>query len=152
MFDWVVHYALGNIPMWVWPALGGSGLTVYLLSGVLSYVPAVKPYAMFIKPVAGLACLFGVFMYGGSGVIEVYQADIKEAEHQAELAAEKSRSANEKLDMALKANAGLIKDRAATNRSTIESHRETINKECTLSTIAVEDYNRAVKNSQGVKK
>jgi hypothetical protein len=147
MFAWVVHYALGNIPVWVWPALGGGAAAVYFLSGILSHLPQFKIYAFLIKPVAWIAMMIGVFMYGGSGVVAIYQADLKEAEHVAQIAAEQSKSANLQLQSVLKTNANLIKGHAYGNRQAIESHRAVINQDCKVSDTAIEDYNRAVKNT-----
>ena len=92
MFEFFVHYALGNIPDWLWPALAGGAFVVWFFAGVISHLPQFALYAKLIKPVAFIAMLMGVFMYGGAGVIAVYKADLVEAQHQAELAAEKAKA------------------------------------------------------------
>ena len=148
MFDLVVHYVLGNIPTWLWPAAAGGSFAIYFFAGVISHLPQISLYAKFIKPVAGIAFIFSVFMYGGAGVVAVYQADLKEAQHKAELAEEKSKDANDKLDDALKANANLIKGHAYGNTKVIYRDRNIINADCKkINPTALDDYNRAIKNS-----
>ena len=94
MFAWILQLILGNVPSWAWPALAGAGFAIYLLSGILSHIPQFKPYAMFIKPVAGVTIVFGIFMYGGSGITAIYQDQIKEMEAKVAIAEQKSNDAN----------------------------------------------------------
>ena len=148
MFEFFVHYALGNIPDWLWPALAGGAFVVWFFAGVISHLPQFALYAKLIKPVAFIAMLMGVFMYGGAGVIAVYKADLVEAQHQAELAAEKAKAVNQQLTQALDANAHLVKGRAYGVGVIIQKDREKINADCAkINSDAWEDYNRAVKNS-----
>lgn len=148
MFDWVVHYALGNIPTWTWPALAGAGLVVFFMSGILSHLPQFKPWALFIKPVALIACLFGVFMYGGQGVVEVYKADVLEAQHKADIADEKAKAADAALAVSIANNAHLINGRSYGVSQIIQKDKDKINADCSkINHDAWEDYNRAVKNT-----
>jgi len=148
MFDLFVHYALGNIPDWLWPALAGGSFAIWFFAGVISHLPQFALYAKLIKPVAFIAMMTGVFMYGGAGVIAVYKADLVEAQHQAELADEKAKAANQQLTQALDANAHLVKGRAYGVSVIIQKDREKINADCNkINSNAWEDYNRAVKNS-----
>ena len=146
MFAFVVHYFIGNIPIWVWPFLAGGGFVVWFFAGVISHIPQFSLYARFIKPVAGLVFVLGVFMYGGSGVVAVYQADLKEAEHATKLAEAKSAAVTEKLDTVLKSNEHLVKGRAYGVKQTIEVNRANINAECKLSDTAWMLYNSASQN------
>jgi len=148
MFDLIVHYALGNIPDWVWPAAAGGSAMVYFFAGIISHLPQFSIYGKFIKPVAFVAMLTSVFMYGGQGVVAVYKADLLQAQHQADLAAEKAKAANQALSQAVANNEHLIKGRAYGVSVIIEKDKEKINADCNkINSDAWEDYNRAVKNS-----
>ena len=148
MFELFVHYALGNIPDWLWPALAGGAFVIWFFAGVISHLPQFALYAKLIKPVAFIAMLTGVFMYGGAGVIAVYKADVIEAQHRADIAAEKAKAVNQQLTQALDANAHLVKGRAYGVGVIIQKDREKINRDCAkINTDAWEDYNRAVRNS-----
>ena len=148
MFDLVVHYALGNIPEWLWPALAGGCFVIWFFAGVISHIPQFSLYAKFIKPVAFVAMLTGVFMYGGAGVVAVYKADVLEAEHKAAIADEKAKAANAALAVSMANNAHLIKGRAYGVQQIIIKDRDKINADCNkINSDAWEDYNRAVKNS-----
>ena len=148
MFDLVVHYALGNIPEWLWPALAAAGLTIFFIAGILSHLPQFKPWALFIKPVSLIVCLTGVFMYGGAGVVAVYKADVLEAQHKADIADEKAKAANAALVVSIANNKHLIDGRAYGVRVIIQKDKEKIDADCSkINSDAWEDYNRAVKNS-----
>ena len=146
MYSLIVHYALGNIPEWLWPALAGGGFTVFLLSGILSHIPQTKLYAVFIKPVAVIVMLLGTFMYGGAGVVAIYQQDLKDAQAKMALLQQQSDDATKQLSQALKANENLVKGHAFGVHQQAEQNRVVINKECTINDIAFDTYNRAVKN------
>ena len=146
MFAFVVHYLLGNIPEWLWPALAGGGFTVFLLSGILTHIPQTKLYAVFIKPVAVIAMLVGTFMYGGAGVVAIYQQDLKDAQAKMALLQQQSDDATKQLTQALKANENLVKGHAFGVHQQAEQNRTVINKECTINDVAFDTYNRAVKN------
>ena len=148
MFAWVVHYALGNIPDWAWPAMASAGLVVFFMAGILSHLPQFKPWALFIKPTALIVCLTGVFMYGGAGVVAVYQADVKEAEQKVAIADEKAKAANAALAASIANNAHLISGRGYGVQQIIAKDKDKINADCAkINHDAWEDYNRAVKNS-----
>jgi hypothetical protein len=148
MFELFVHYALGNIPDWLWPALAGGAFVVWFFAGVIGHIPQFSLYAKFIKPVAFVAMLTGVFMYGGAGVIAVYKADVIEAQHKADIADEKAKAANQALSQAVANNKHLIEGRAYGVRQIIIKDAAKINADCNkINLDAWEDYNRAVKNS-----
>ena len=148
MFNLVVHYALGNIPDWLWPALAGGCFVIWFFAGVISHLPQFALYGKLIKPVAFIAMIVGVFMYGGAGVVAVYKADVVEAQHQADLAAERAKAANQALSQALDANAHLVKGRAYGVGVIIQKDQAKINADCNkINSDAWEDYNRAVRNS-----
>jgi energy-coupling factor transporter transmembrane protein EcfT len=147
MFELIVHYALGNIPDWVWPAAAGGAFVVWFFAGVISHIPQFSLYAKFIKPVAFIAMLVGVFMYGGQGVVAVYKADVIEAQHKADIADEKAKAANAALSQAVANNKHLIEGRAYGVRQIIIKDADKINADCNkINSDAWEDYNRAIKN------
>lgn len=146
MYDLIVHYALGNIPAWVWPATAGGAAVIYFFAGVISHIPEISLYAKLVKPAAFVAMLIGVFMYGGQGVVAVYKADLKDAEHKAELAEQKSLAATQQLATELKNKEHLIKGRAYGVKQTIEVNRTVIDSECKLSDVAWMLYNSASQN------
>lgn len=148
MFDLIIKYACGNLPQWLWPALAGGAFVVHFFFQVLSALPQVKPYSMFIKPVSAIVFVGSIFMYGGAGVSAIYAEALKEEQHKVELAVQASNSANTQLQAALVANEHLISGRAYGVHQAIESHRTVINADCNkINSSAVTDYNRAVKNT-----
>ena len=148
MFDLVVHYELGNIPDWIWPALAGGCFAIWFFAGVISHIPQFSLYAKFIKPVAFIAMMVGVFMYGGAGVVAVYKADVLEAQHKSDIADQKAKDANAALVVSIANNKHLIDGRAYGVRVIIQKDKEKIDADCSkINSDAWEDYNRAVKNS-----
>jgi len=148
MFDLIIKYAVGTLPIWLWPALAGGAFAVYFFFHVLSVLPQIKPYAMFIKPVSSIVFVVSIFMYGGAGVSAIYAEALKDEQHQVDLAVQASASATAQLQQVLASNEHLISGRAYGVKQSIESHRIVINADCNkINSSAVTDYNHAVKNT-----
>ena len=148
MYGLIVDYFLGNIPVWVWPFVAGGGVAVYFLAGFLSNLPQFKPYALFIKPVAFVTFSFGVFMYGGSGVVALYQERIKEAEQKLAIAEQKSTAANDAINSNIRERRADIEQQRNAARDKIAANAEQLNKECTVSTEAIGIHNDAAQNKK----
>ena len=148
MFDLIVHYALGNIPEWLWPALAGGAFVIWFFAGVISHLPQFALYAKLIKPVAFIVMMTGIFFYGGAGVVAIYKADVLEAQHKADIADQQAKDANAALAVSIANNAHLINGRAYGVKQIIIKDKDKINADCSkINHDAWEDYNRAVKNS-----
>jgi len=148
MYSLIVHYALGNIPDWLWPALAGGAAVIYFFSGVITHIPQVAIYGKLVKPVAFIAMMVGIFFYGGAGVVAVYKADLIEAQHKADIAATEAKAANDALAVSIANNKHLIEGRAYGVKQIIIKDKDKINADCAkINHDAWEDYNRAVKNT-----
>ena len=148
MYGFFIDYFLGNIPTWVWPFVAGGSIVIYFLAHVLSALPQVKPYAIFVKPVAFISFTLGVFMYGGSGVVAVYQERVKEAEQKAELADQQSKSASDQLNSYIKERRDDLHQNRDAARTKIAANAQQLNKECTVSTEAIGIHNDAAQNKK----
>ena len=146
MFSLIVNHFLPHIPEWVWPFAAGGSITIFFLSGILSHFPEIKPYAIFLKPVALICFSVSLFFYGGSGVVQIYQAQLKEAQQKAAEAEKLSDAANLQLKTVLDSQEHLVQGRAYGIKKDIEANRVVINRDCTLSDSARLFYNRASQN------
>jgi len=148
MLDIIIKYAVGNLPVWLWPACAGGSAVVYFLFHVLSALPQVKPWAFLIKPVSAVVVIVSVFMYGGSGVDAIYKEAFKEQQQKLALAQQASDAATAQLQQALANNQHLVQGRAYGVKQIIIKDKDKIDRDCArLNNDAWEDYNRAVKNS-----
>jgi len=148
MLDIIIKYAVGNLPVWLWPACAGGSAVVYFLFHVLSALPQIKPWSFLIKPVSAIVFIVSVFMYGGSGVDAIYKEAFKEQQQQLALAQQAADSATAQLQQALANNQHLVQGRAYGVKQIIIKDKAKIDADCArLNNDAWEDYNRAVKNS-----
>lgn len=148
MFSWLVNEALGNLPLWLWPAVAGGGFTIYLLAGILVHIPEVKPYAIFVKPVAMLAMACGIFMYGGAGVTEIYQEKIKEAEAKVDTAKELSKAGNVEVHTVYVDRVKVVHDKQIVVQQQIKEVEKKINADCHIDPEAIQILNNAAGGSK----
>jgi hypothetical protein len=147
MFGFLIDHALGQMPTWIWPALAGGSAVVYLLSGIIIHIPNLKIYGFLIKPVAFVVFVASVFLFGGSGVTKILQAQVKDAEDRIAVAQQASKDINDQLTQAIADKSQRVKERVIIVNHAIEVHRNEINADCRLvDATAIKYYNQGVRN------
>lgn len=146
MFSWLINLVLGNMPIWIWPAVAGGGVVLYLLSGILSHIPECKPYAFIIKPLSVLAILAGVFMYGGAGVTAIYQAQIKDMQNKIDVAEAKSQTATAQVQTKIVTQTKVIHDKQIVYQDRIKQVTKEIDADCKFDKDASKIINDAATN------
>jgi hypothetical protein len=146
MFGWLINQALGNIPLWAWPALAGASFVINLMSGILSHLPQFKLWHSFIKPLSWLGIITGVFMYGGAGVTAIYQEQMKEMQEQVALAEQKSDSANNELQTKIVTKVQIIHDKQVVYQDRIKEITKEIDADCKFDRDASKILNDAAAN------
>jgi len=147
MFTFYVNHVLAYIPTWMWPILAGGGVAAFFLAGVGSYFPALSPYANFIKPVSFLVFCVSLFMWGGAGVQDVYQAELDEQKAKVAAAEQASKDYNEQLQQALEAQNQIILQKSMSANKTIKSEAKVLDKECNIDNATITLYNNLVNNN-----
>ena len=143
MFGWLLEQVLGNLPTWLWPAIAGGSAVVYFLAHILGNFPNFKPYAFLIKPVAFVSMLVSVFMYGGAGVTDILQAQIKEQEAKIAQAVEESNQANDELQKKIDRKNKKIKEIKDASKALIKSNRVEIDRDCSVPDVAIRLHNNS---------
>jgi len=146
MFSWIIGLILGDLPSWIWPALAGGGFAIYFFAGVIAHFPEFKPYTIFIRPLGGLICVAGIFLYGGAGVTAVYQAQVDAMKQRIAVAEEKSNSANALLNQKVETKTKVIHDVQIVYKEKIKEVTKTIDKDCKFDDVAKQIINDAAKN------
>jgi ABC-type transporter Mla subunit MlaD len=143
MFGWIVQQILGNIPTSIWPLVAGVGLGVFFLFHFLSALPQVKPYSIIIRPIALLIVAGGVFMWGGAGVSEIYQAQLKDQEKKDAVAEVKSETSNVQIKTVYVDRVKYIHIQDQQIHSKIILDADKMNKGCKLDPSVILDLNAA---------
>jgi len=146
MFSWMIELILGGLPSWIWPAIAGGGFAVYSFAAIIGHFPAFKPYTIFIKPVGIIACIGGIFMFGGSGVTAIYQAQMEEMKHKVELAEAQSATANAKIETKIITKTKVIHDTQVVVQERIKEVEKRIDADCRLDSEVPKLLNDAARN------
>jgi len=146
MFSFIINHIILNIPTWVWPAIAGAGYGAWIVTGILAHFPNIKPYAVIIKPICIVITIFGIFMYGGAGVISIYQAEIQAMEEKVAVAEQKSDDANKLIEQKSKQKIKIIHDRQIVYKERIKEIEKRIDQECKFDKDALDILNNAAVN------
>jgi len=152
MFSWLITQILGHLPTWLWPAIAGGAGTVYLLAHIISNFPNLKAYALFIQPVSFIVIVFSVFMYGGAGVTEILQAQLKDQEAKIAVAQQASNDTNKAVKTKIIHDTKVIHDTRVVVQKEIQHDAAQMNADCKLDSLAIKDLNDAAKNPLGASK
>ena len=151
MLTWLLEQFLSSIPSYLWLFGAGGSLGVYLLSSVLSHLPAISTYAKLLKPVAGIVALLCVFMYGGAGVQAMWEEKVRVAQEEADRKAAMAQQLNEDLAKERKKKAQVRVEYRDRIKTEIQVQREVIDKDCRIDPKVPELLNKAATNPEKAK-
>jgi hypothetical protein len=148
MLSWLLELFLSNVPSWLWLAGAGSGLTLYLLSSVLAHIPEIETWGKLIKPVAGIATLLCVFMYGGAGVQAMWEEKVRLAQEEADRKAAMATQLNEDLAKERKKKAEVRTEYRDRIQTQIKEVEKVIDAKCEIDPKVPELLNKAATNPE----
>jgi hypothetical protein len=143
MFGLIVEQILGHIPTVIWPLVAGAGLGFALLFRLLGKLPQVKAISFLFRPLGLLAFVGGIFMWGGSGVADIYQAQIKIQQQKDAVAEVKSNDANVQIKTVYVDRIKYVHDVQTKVKTQIVHDAVQIDKSCTLDPAVAKDLNAA---------
>ena len=145
---WILSY----LPTWIFYAIVVMGILGVIASYVLSMVPLVNQYKIPLQVVSIVVIAFGVFIIGGVENELAWQAKVKELEAQVAVATAKSNETNTVVQQKVITKIQIVKQQVEVVKREIEVQKEYINADCKVSPTAIDLYNKAVAEPNGVTK
>ena len=145
---WILSY----LPTWIFYAIVVLGILGVIASYVLSMVPLVNQYKIPLQVVSIVVIAFGVFIIGGVENELAWQAKVKELEAQVAVATAKSNETNTVVQQKVITKIQIVKQQVEVVKREIEVQKEYINTDCKVSPTAIDLYNKAVAEPNGVTK
>jgi len=132
MMMWLFFWFIKALPATFWLILAVGGVAVFFAAGILGKLPPFKAYTMFIKPVAAIAAVFGIYMYGGASINDHYQTMIRELEEKVKVAEAKSQTVNTVIEERIKVQKQVITDKQIVYQDRIVEVAKEIDAQCKL--------------------
>ena len=145
---WILSY----LPTWIFYAIVVMGILGVIASYVLSMVPLVNQYKIPLQVVSIVVIAFGVFIIGGVENELAWQAKVKELEAQVAVATAKSNETNTVVQQKVITKIQIVKQQVEVVKREIEVQKEYINADCKVSPTAIDLYNKAVAEPNGITK
>ena len=145
---WILSY----LPTWIFYAITVIGILGLISSYVLGMVPLVNQYKIPLQVVSIVVIAFGVFIIGGVENELAWQAKVKELEAQVAVATAKSNETNTVVQQKVITKIQIVKQQVEVVKREIEVQKEYINTDCKVSPTAIDLYNKAVAEPNGVTK
>ena len=145
---WILSY----LPTWIFYAIVVMGILGVIASYVLSMVPLVNQYKIPLQVVSIVIIAFGVFIIGGVENELAWQAKVKELEAQVAVATAKSNETNTVVQQKVITKIQIVKQQVEVVKREIEVQKEYINADCKVSPTAIDLYNKAVAEPNGITK
>lgn len=132
-----------SIFVWITYAMLAAGLSAYVASKVLLWLPVISTYKLPVEILGVMVLVVGAYFYGGVA----YREMIAEYKEKVRVAEQQSREANEQLAEEVKKKAKVIKETVYVNREIIkEVTGGQIDATCRLPRSAVSVHDRASQN------
>ena len=145
---WILSY----LPTWIFYAITVIGILGLISSYVLGIVPLVNQYKIPLQVVSIVVIAFGVFIIGGVENELSWQAKVKELEAQVAVATAKSNETNTVVQQKVITKIQIVKQQVEVVKREIEVQKEYINADCKVSPTAIDLYNKAVAEPNGITK
>jgi hypothetical protein len=145
MFAWLVLNIIGHIPVWIWPTLALVAFLVYTFADTLRELPQVKPWSYLLIPTSLGTIFVSIFMWGSSGVTNIYQAQIKEVEHQRDVAVQAAKDASAQIRTIYVDRVVYVKAQTAQTIKELETVKNKIDSKCNVDEAAINLLNEATK-------
>ena len=145
---WILSY----LPTWIFYAITVIGILGLISSYVLGIVPLVNQYKIPLQVVSIVVIAFGVFIIGGVENELAWQAKVKELEAQVAVATAKSNETNTVVQQKVITKIQIVKQQVEVVKREIEVQKEYINTDCKVSPTAIDLYNKAVAEPNGITK
>ena len=145
---WILSY----LPTWIFYAITVIGILGLISSYVLGMVPLIGQYKLPLQIISVVISAFGVFIIGGVENELSWQAKVKELEAQVAVATAKSNETNTVVQQKVITKIQIVKQQVEVVKREIEVQKEYINTDCKVSPTAIDLYNKAVAEPNGVTK
>ena len=145
MFTWLIEHLLSALPAWLWMFVAAGSIAVYFLAGIIGKFPQVKPYALFIKPVALIVTGISIFFWGGSGVADMYNKRVDELNTELATAKSASKGANVEIKTVYVDRVKVVKDTQVKVVHDIQRDAAQMDATCKVDPSAIKDLNEAAK-------
>ena len=147
MFSWLIEVFIFLLPTWVWPCMAVLGVAGYALSGVLANVPQLKGHSLVVKLACAAMIFIGIFMYGGAGVAEIYQARVQELQSKIAVAEQASKDATHEVQTKVVEHTKIIRKTKTEYLNRIQVVEKQLDAECPgLAPDVVDILNKAARN------
>lgn len=149
---WILNF----LPTWIAyvVALAGAiGLVVSIFTGFFTrFFPQLHLIKFPLQVISTVVLVFGVYLVGGVANQEMWEARVKEMQAKVELAEEKARNANSKIEYKFLDKVKVVNDVQVVVQERIKEVATVIDSQCKLTPEAVELINAAALNKMPVKK
>lgn len=125
---------------------------VCTILGFLLRFKFLEHYQFILQVVGVLALALGLYFKGGFEVEQHWRERVAKMEAKVAAAEAKSKEANVKIETKVIEKVKVVKENVEVIKKEIQVQKEIINQDCSLNDTAIEMYNQAVTNGQGVVK
>jgi preprotein translocase subunit SecF len=146
---WILSFIPDSILVYVINIVLCIGVITSIVGFVFKFVPLV-PYRPIIQLVGILLLSLGLYFKGGYSVEIQWRSRVVDLQSQLTAAQAKSTEANTKIEIKIVERIKIVKQNVEAIKQNIKLKKEIINEECILNDTAIDLYNQAVTNNQGV--
>lgn len=144
---WILNF----LPTWiayVIAAIGAAGLVGSIFAGFLSrFFPQLLVIKIPLQIVSVLVLVFGVYLSGGIANQEMWEARVKEMEKKVEIAEQKAKETNTKIEYKYIDKVKVVKEVQVVVQEKIKEVEKIIDAQCTVPPEALDILNMAAKNT-----
>lgn len=139
---WILNF----LPFWIFHLIVLTGVIGLVVSTTIGFLPFISRYKVPLQLLSLLFLLFGLYMEGAISNQQEWEARVKEMQHKVELAEEKAKSANSKIEYKFLDKVKVVRDVQVVVQERIKEVATLIDAQCKMTPEAIDLINAAAKN------
>lgn len=145
-FQWMLSLIPDSFFIWITYALMGIGLTLYILSKLVSWIPLIKQYKLPVELLGLVVLIVGTYLFGGYGVEMSWRAKVAELQDKIKIAEEKSQEVKIKIQERIVYKTKVVKEKETVYVDRITEIAKEVDAKCEVDPRIIETINNAAED------
>ncbi len=145
-FQWMLSLIPDSIFIWITYGLMSLGLTLYVASKLVAWIPLMGQYKLPAELIGVLVLVVGAFLFGGYGVEMGWRAKVAELQEQIRVAEEKSQEVKVQIQEKIVYKTKVVKERETVYVDKIVEIAKEVDAKCDVDPRVIEQINKAAED------
>lgn len=145
-FQWMLSLIPDSIFIWITYALMAAGLSLYIISKLVSWLPGINQFKLPIEVIGVIILVAGAYIFGGYGVEMSWRAKVAELQEKIKVAEEKSQQVKIQIQERIVYKTKVVKEKETVFVDRVKEIAKEVDAKCEVDPRIIESLNNAAED------